>query len=363
MKICYFGGYDKDYPRTRILMKGLKKNGVEIIECHELQKFLPNKFKLINIPRFLSLVAKHSKLKDYDAMIVGYPGWYDMPIARLLTNLRGKPIIFDAFTSMYETIYTDFPEKRKSLLASFLWKMDKISCELANIIILNTNLHSKYFSKEFGIDIHKFRRVFVGTDDDVFYPRKSNKHDDIFLVYFHGTHIPRHHGIEYILKAAKILEKQKRIKFRIVGYKQTDTIIQKFLNGSKLKNIELIEKWIPYEKLPILMKDADACLGVFGTSMKTKRVIANKLYEIIAMGKPLIHADVPAIKEAGIENKKNALLCKAGDPKGIVNSIVTLMEDSNLKRKISRNGYKLFKKRFTTRAIGKDFKKVIEDSL
>ena len=32
MKVLYFGSYDPGYARNRVLISGLKKNGVEVIE-------------------------------------------------------------------------------------------------------------------------------------------------------------------------------------------------------------------------------------------------------------------------------------------------------------------------------------------
>ncbi len=32
MRICYFGCYDPDYPRNRVILKGLRKVGVDLAE-------------------------------------------------------------------------------------------------------------------------------------------------------------------------------------------------------------------------------------------------------------------------------------------------------------------------------------------
>ena len=37
MRVCYFGTYslEEGYPRNRVIIEGLRKNGVNVIECHE----------------------------------------------------------------------------------------------------------------------------------------------------------------------------------------------------------------------------------------------------------------------------------------------------------------------------------------
>ena len=45
------------------------------------------------------------------------------------------------------------------------------------------------------------------------------------------------------------------------------------------------------------MKRADVCLGIFGTSGKAASVIPNKVFQIVASGRPLVTRDSPAIRE------------------------------------------------------------------
>ena len=37
MRVCYFGTYSTGpgYPRNRVIIKGLRENGIEVVECHK----------------------------------------------------------------------------------------------------------------------------------------------------------------------------------------------------------------------------------------------------------------------------------------------------------------------------------------
>ena len=94
-------------------------------------------------------------------------------------------------------------------------------------------------------------------------------------MHFHGYFIPLQ-GVEYIFETAKILEK-KDVKFNIIGSK-----IKKQYQNKNFSNVNFIEN-VPYKKLPVYISEADICLGIFGDTTKTKRVIPNKIYEAIAM--------------------------------------------------------------------------------
>lgn len=296
-------------------------------------------------------------------MIIGFPGGrYYLPLAKLLTLLNRKPLVFDAFISEYDTkVFDRNIIDEKSLRSKFYFYSDKIPCVMSDIILLDTNEHIDYFVDTFKIPREKFRRIFVGTDDEVFYPKEKIKsyEDNIFLVTFHGSFIPVH-GIQYIVKAAKLLENYKDVKFEILGSGQTYNYIINLSRKLKTYNIVFKEK-VKYTELPNFIARGDICLGIFGDTAKAKRAIPNKIYEILAMRKPLITGDSPAIKEGGIIDRKNALLVEMGNSEAIANAILELKDNEDLRNKIAENGYKLFKENFTTKIIGNDVKKVLQE--
>ncbi len=55
--------------------------------------------------------------------------------------------------------------------------------------------------------------------------------------------------------------------------------------------------WVDYDTLHQHIADADVCLGIFGTSAKAANAIPNKAYQILAVGRPLVTRDSPAIRE------------------------------------------------------------------
>src|SRR3989344_3302241 len=150
MKVLYFGIYDPNYSRNRVLIKGLKKNGVEIQELRRK----PTRLSLVK------LFFDYLRLRpSFDIMIVGFPGQEVMFLARFLTR---KPVIFDAFTSHYGGYILDrrywVPESFRSKYYRFL---DKWSCKLADLVLLDTNAHIDFFVREFKLPREKFRRIFV----------------------------------------------------------------------------------------------------------------------------------------------------------------------------------------------------------
>lgn len=342
MKICYFGIYERNYSRNRILISGLKKNGVDIVECCSSKRgFL----------KYLDLIKKYRKTdKDYDLMIVGFPGPQAMVLARILTR---KKIIFDAFVSLYDSICSENKRSKffdfKSLYFFFL---DWLACFLADKILLDTNEHIEYFVRTFKIRKEKFVRVFVGSDDSAVRPQDIMTMKDHILVHFHGSFLPLQ-GVEYIIEAIKILKNEKNIKFRIIGTK----IKNKYIN-EQLSNVKFLDS-VPYEDLEKYFGEADIALGIFGGTEKSMRVIPNKVYEALATGKAVLTGESSAAKEL-LEDKENVLFCRMADPDDLAQKILMLKEDFGLRKKISENGYKLFIKKLTPVVIAGELLKEIK---
>jgi glycosyltransferase involved in cell wall biosynthesis len=338
-KVCFFGIYNPEYSRNRVLISGFKQNDFDVFEC----RVDPKSGK---IKKYIALLEEYKKIKDikFDYIIVAFPGHSVVWLAYLLF---GKDIIFDAFVSLYDSNVWDRKLYKPFSPRGFRdWFLDWYSCMFAEKILLDTNRHIDYFSKNFKIDKDKFIRVFVGSDNSIFYPKDSERKDKNFVVHFHGSFIPLQ-GVEYIIESAKILEKEKDIQFNIIG-----TNIKKKYLGKKFDNINFIEN-ISYEKLSEYMNGADLCLGIFGNTEKADNVIPNKVYEAIAIRKPVITASTLAIKEL-FEDNESIILCNRADGRDLAQKIIKIKKDDFLREKISNNAFDIFNKRLTPKILVRD---------
>lgn len=349
MKICYFGIYDSEYSRNKILISGLKQNDVEVVECVS-RKYGPSKY--------FDLIKQHWSIRNsYDVMIVGYPGFQVVILAKLIT---AKPIIFDAFISIYDSMVLDRMQvKPISLKALYFWYLDKISLNVSDIVLFDTYEHIKYVSKEFGVKIEKFRRIFVGADTTVFYPRENKTRDGKFQVLFYGTYIPLQ-GIEYIVQAAKLLENHKDIIFEIIGDGQEKKRIMNLAKFTNTQNINFVGS-VSLKELPEKISGADVCLGIFGHTDKTKRVIPNKVYECVAMGKPVITAGTLAIYELFDDNEM--FLVGPANPEKIAEAILAVKSDMKNAELFAGRAHNKFIKTVTIEKIGLELKNIINEYL
>jgi glycosyltransferase involved in cell wall biosynthesis len=358
MRICYFGLYGKSSPRNANIIKGLRQNNVEVVECWA--KAHQRRYFLLDLS---VLFFKYLFIGKYDAMIIGFPGrpsLGEVYLGWFFTRLARKPLIMDVFFSWYDSWALDRARvSRNSKVAKAFWRVDKKSCQLADLVLLDTNTHIDYFVKEFKLPREKFKRLFVVVDDTIFTRREhdSQLNNGRFIIHFHGTFIPLH-GVDIIIKAAKILEKEKDIYFEIVGKGQTYGEVTKMSQQFGLENVSFLGV-MPPEKIADYMTRADICLSIFGKTDKAKRVIPFKVLAALAMGKAVITGQSPAVEEL-LTNKENCYFCKMNDPVSLAQAILYLKGNKELRDKIAENGYRLYKEKCTCREIGKELVMIIE---
>lgn len=326
MRVLFFGRYNPEYSRNRVVLKGLCQNGVEVIVCTVKPGF--------GWP--LRLFAKYLLLRrSYDIMLVGFPGQEAMFLARFLTS---KPIIFDAFTSHYGGYILDrkyFSET--SWRAKYYRFLDTWSCKLADLVLLDTRAHINFFIREFGLPPEKFRCIFVGTDTDVFKPSPLPENKE-FTVHFHGNYIPLQ-GVEYIIEAAHIL-KDEHVRFNLIGKGQTYDKAVRLAERLGIVSVRFIDP-VPYPMLRDYIAQADLCLGIFGDSPKTDIVIPNKVYEALAVRRPVLTARTSAVTELLLEDDE-VELCIPAHPENLAEKIRKLMNDGSLRKRLAQRGYDAF---------------------
>jgi glycosyltransferase involved in cell wall biosynthesis len=376
MKVCYWGTFERQYPRNAVLISGLRQNGIEVVECHYPlweQSFRYNKVTLFSgfadKLRFLSrallayptLIYRYLFLGDHDAVIVGYLGHIDVLFLAPFAKLKRKPMIFDAFFSLYDTAISDWGLAGKSsLLARLCHFVDRSACQLATLVLVDTEAQRDFFCQEFGLAREKVQWLYVGADDSLFAPGLESPPQRPFRVLYVGNYVPLH-GVQIILRAAQLLDGEE-VEFWLIGENnREEPAIKDLVRNSDPKRVKFYP-WMPPEELRTKIAEAEVCFGIFGTSGKAKRVIPGKAFLALAMGKSLITGDSPAAREL-LEDGKTALLCGMGNPRALADAILRLKEDPTLRQQIGKGGRRLFQNRCCPKVLGSLFAGFIQDTL
>jgi glycosyltransferase involved in cell wall biosynthesis len=374
MRVCYFGTYDVEQSRNSVIIQGLRQNGVEVVECHvRLWRNTADKIKSVKgslfkpsllcrvLGSYLRLIRRYARIGHHDVVVVGYAGHFDLFLAKLLTLFSGKPLVFDALLSLTETIVEDRGLiSRGSLLARLLYLVDKYSCRLADLVLVDTEAHVQHFHRDFGVGLDKLRLVPAGADEVYFRGPSPVGEGNPFTVLYFGQYIPLH-GVNYIVEAAKMLEDDADIRFELVGDGQTYGEARSLAERLQVKNITFHRVWLsPEDLMADFIRPADVCLGVFGDSPKAQRVVPIKVFVALAMGKPVITGDSPAAREL-LTHGTDAILCEMANPHALAQAILLLKGNRPLREKIAREGYLSFQNKFSPRVIGATVKKYLAE--
>lgn len=267
------------------------------------------------------LIWRYLRAPAHDVVLVPYMGHLDVMILWPFAKLRGAPIVWDAFLSLHDTVVSDRQMVgRRNPLAWLVYGWEWLACRAASRVVLDTDAHAALFQELYGISAERTASVFVGAENEQFTlpPATSRGPDQPLQVLFYGQFIPLH-GVETIVEAAA-LARDLPIAWHLVGEGQDAAKIRARLAIEALPKLRWTQ-WVAYEDLTKEIANADICLGIFGTSGKAARVIPNKVFQVLAAGKPLITRDSPAIRELVDDGDAGVTLVPPGDPAALVNAL------------------------------------------
>lgn len=372
IRVLMFGMYDSTYPRNRIVQKAMRSQGMDVQICHEPMWELTrdktrgyaglwNRTRLVTsiVLAYLRLPWRAARMKQgFDVIWVGFPGHADMPLAWLLGKLTGRPVVFDAFISWYDSAVRDrglFP--KRSFTARLLRFFDLWSCRLADRVVLDTPEHERFFEQMFKVDCAKLLSLPVGADEAVFHPRPQPAQTPSprrFTVLQYAEFTPLHGG-EYVLDAAQRLRDTgdaQAVHFEMIGDGGPfDQALRRQAQRRGLAHITFHD-YMSEQALIERIASADVCLGIFGDTPKAMRVVPNKVFQCMAMGKVVLTGDTPAVR-AVLEHGRHLWLCPPADGAALADAIQTLRDRPALRQEIAEGALNQFRSAFSTDVLGR----------
>ena len=374
MRVCYFGTYRANYSRNCIMIEGLRRSGVEVIECHEdLWYGIEDRVEIASggwlslrffwrlLRAYIRLILAHRKVGAYDVMVVGYPGQLDVYLARLLSWVRGKPLVWDVFMSIYLIALERELDQRSCLSTKLLSALERWACRLPERLILDTTDYVQWFNCIHGVSAERFRLVPTGADDRLFHAgaERGSRKPGFNLVYY-GTFIPNH-GVPVIVEAAHLLRDEAEIHIDLIGEGPTRDVCATLIERYQLDNVALIG-WLDPDALVSRIARADVCLGVFGSTPQSLMTVQNKLYECLAMGKPVITGIGPAVSRVFV-HRKHVFFCERQDSVSLASAMRELKANATLRTQLRENGKNLYFSHFDLPHNGERYRVHLEELL
>jgi glycosyltransferase involved in cell wall biosynthesis len=356
LRVLYFGTYDRHYSRNRILIDGLRLAGADVAECHvPLWSDTDDKVRaasgglLSTVWRVLCAYAALMRAywpwrHSYDVMVLGYTGQIDVFPARVLTWLARRPLVLDVFISLYLTTFERGLPAQKLLR----W-IEMVAYQLPDLLLVETAEYQKWMVTTFRLQGRPFFSVPLGADSRRFASPPPRCPDGVFRVLYYGKYIPLH-GVEYIIRAAGLLRAFPDIVFEMVGRGPTRPGAERLARELGLECISFID-WIEPDQLPEYVGRADVLLGVFADSVQSTCIVPNKVYEGLALGRPVVTGDSPTTRNR-LRHRENAYLVERCNPQALADAILELRADSELRARLAANGRRLYETHYTPIVLG-----------
>ncbi len=356
MAICYFGTYRKNYVRNEVMIAGLKTQGNVVYECHvPLWTGVEDRVSAasggwLSFAFFWRLVKTYTRLiwrfwqaPAYDILIVGYPGQFDVFLAKLLNwlNFKKRPVVLDILMSLHLIAEERGLVSKHPLTGRLIFFLEKWGLKVADHLIADTSEYFDYYVNKYRLNPGKFLFVPLGVDDRLYFPREVDEVDQQphgrFEIIYYGTFIPLH-GVDTILRAAALLQGNSDVHFSFYGEGQEKPMAVELANDLGLKNVDFYG-WADKTQLPDKIADSDICLGVFGNTKQARCTIQNKIWEGLMMQRPVITGDSETVREYLVHGEE-VFLVPRQNPQELAHGILTLKNNPDLCLKLVENGFK-----------------------
>lgn len=370
-RIAYFGTFElqEGYPRNRFLIRALEAAGVEVVVCQRTlwrrgeRAERPVRSLLLTAPKLISaqrsLAKELEKAGHLDAIVVGYPGHFDLPLAKRLARRRRIPLIFDAFLPLTQTLEDRGRVREGTWVEKLIRSGESRLLRRADHVLIDTEAHADYLAKALRLDRGHVTALPVGsvlpiTRDDAERPPGSKTGD--LAALFVGTYVPLQ-GAATIVEAAALL-RGSGISFTMVGKGQDYEGVRRLADELRAP-VTFLPDWVSETTLDRWIRGADVSLGIFGTTAKAGRVVPCKIYDALARSRPVLTADSPAIRELLVPGESVGVV-PAGDASALARLLRHWAESPDVRQRIARGGAKVHEKALTKDEIGRRFRELID---
>lgn len=222
-------------------------------------------------------------------------------------------------------------------------KIEKFALQNADVIGVVSEV-TKEQIKDLCGDENKIVVNPNGVDPDKFSPEIDGSHirkklnlENFFVVGFIGT-FTRWHGVETLFDAAiKVIEKNERIKFLLIGDGNLKANLELKTHQLNLDDRIIFTGIIPHDNAPEYLAACDVLVSPhLGFEDGTKFFGSpTKLFEYMAMGKPIIASDLEQIGKIIVDGL-NGLKFNPGDVDKLSELILKLYSDPELRANLGK---------------------------
>jgi glycosyltransferase involved in cell wall biosynthesis len=326
LRVAYLFVHDPGYPRNRLVREYLEKAGA-IVDCFSVDSMgVRNPLSPTYIRKLIGF------LSDYDVAVVSEFQLRYALATGIAAKLSGTRLIVDGFVGRHETAVGDWGQVSPYSLKALVYRAVDVSGLLvSDIYLIDNNFRAHKIQASFTMRLFRKRVAALPVGAPAWAipypgPGYGTTRGPLKVLYY-GNYIPLH-GVDVVLAGAAEYARSQSLELTLVG---NGIERDKFeLDAARLGIAEVcnFKDSVDEQDLRPLISASDVVLGVFGDSPKAKSVIANKVWQGLAMGKRVLTRDSPALAELSFVDPSQ-LLQIAPETEAVARALAEIAELKN----------------------------------
>jgi len=278
-----------------------------------------------------------------EVVVLNYPSPYTGLLGFLEGRLLKKPVVLDFNDLIAQYTINLLNLKKNSIKARMLMLIQQYLVKKAQMVIAPTGFIKKYIASS-RVPERKAAIIPNGVNTRDFDPEvydtsqiKTNLGLDKGKLCVYSGHLEGWAGVNIILKLCDMaMDKGLDAKFVLVGSGAIETV-------PKENAIFLGE--VIHEKVPSILAIADAILIPFPNDEVAHAASPLKLFEGMAMQKPVIASRVSGIEDV-ISDGENGFLADPDNINDWIAKLETLLKYENIAKEVGRNARRTVEEKF-----------------
>lgn len=222
------------------------------------------------------------------------------------------------------------------------WQVQQLNQGLAGLVVVNEWLKEKWI--ELGFPADKILVAQDGVDLAAFQPRMSKQEarrklglaENMRLVLYAG-HLYPWKGVYTLATATRYLPPDYRVCF-LGGMPKDKADLESYCKREDLCRVQFLGHVSPGEVSEYLSAADILVLPNSGKDERSRCLTSPlKLFEYLAIGRPLVAADLPSLREV-LQDGREALLFIPDDPQSLAQQVIRVAEDRELAQRLSQAG-------------------------
>lgn len=303
------------------------------------------------IPRVIRELVKASP----DVIVLNYPSVYTGVLGFLAAKLLRKRCVLDFNDLIAQYTVNLLGLENSSLTSTLVRFVQDFIVRKSDAVVAPTNFIKEY-AVSLGLKDESVSVIPNGVDMQVFsaatesnYRSKLSLNDRKVCLFF--GRLEEWAGIRILTDLFNAFEqKRSDIRFLVVGGGSVDAEFP--------SNVIRVGE-VPHKEMPKIIAAADVVLVPFPEGEVSHAASPIKLFEGMAMRKPIVASMVSGIMEV-IQNGQNGLLVNPSNPKEWVQAVETILESASLQESLSRNAEESAKE-YDWRALASRFEDVLAE--